>query len=152
MRPCRCMIAGALVFVLAACTTTTHGHAPKASSPGVSSAAITTPNSLPTKAVSRYCQKLRTAGERIQQAQVQLYSPGTGKSEAINTLLAELDGLKIGAPQEIKSALSDLASGFQRADSLLAHPSSGNSSALASIGSKLATDARKITGYVASQC
>jgi len=159
VRPCphtfRTLVAGAIMLVLAACTSTTsHGTPETTAGSGSStlSASPLVPGLGGTKSLSPYCTKLRDAGLRIQHAEVELYTSGTGQSSAVSDLVSELNGLKSGAPDEIKSALSDLAKAFQSAQVLLAHPASGNTSALASIGSKLATDAQQVTRYIASKC
>ena len=151
----RMVAATALVASLGACTGTgshdtgTSGTSTGSSS-GVSSGHSTVTSGSAT--VSPYCTKLRSAGQRIQQAEVQLYTSSNGRSAAVNALETELNGLKVGAPAAIKSALTDLGNAFKMAQSLLAHPSSANNSTLAQIGSRLAADAQKVSQYVASKC
>lgn len=145
----------AVALTLAACTAT-GSHDTSTSVPpsgGVSSGA-STPGTNPTstKSVTPYCAKLRAAGLRIQQAQVQIYTSSNGKSAAVDALVSELNALKAGAPASIKAALTELGTAFRSAQSLLAHPSSANGAKLAQIGSKLASDAQQISAYVASKC
>jgi hypothetical protein len=145
---------------LTACTSSGHGH-PNSSTTGSttgSPSGVTSTIGVPslgssgTKGQTPFCAKLSQAGQRIQQAQVKLYTTSGGDKAAVQALVAELNGLKDGAPAAIKSALGDLASAFAQAQDLLAHPSSANSTTLARIGSKLATDAQQISAYVVAQC
>ena len=145
---------GVLVVGLVACTSSDHPHASPTTGSSNASLSLGVPSlgSSGTKSLSPFCAKLSAAGQRIQQAQVKLYTSSGGDSAAVNALVTELDGLKDGAPAAIKAALGDLASAFQDAQTLLAHPSSADSTQLATIGSKLASDARQISSYVTSKC
>ena len=67
------------------------------------------------------CPEFADVGAKIVEAQTDLYAPsGAGDpGAAIDDLVAELDGLKEGAPEDVQEALSELGDGFERAAELL---------------------------------
>ena len=140
------------VLSLGACTSSNHpGTSGSPSLASGSTGQVLTTSGGAAKPVSPYCAKLRDAGQKLQTAEVQLYT-SAGTSTAVSQLETELDALKSGAPSSIRSAIDDLAGAFRTAAQLLAHPTDQNKTALASIGSKLAVDGQKLTAYVTAQC
>ncbi len=97
------------------------------------------------------CEKFEDTAKKITDAQASLYS-GTGDTEAIDTLEAELSALKDGAPADVRTALTDLSTAFRDAEQILEKPTPENTSKLADVAQKLSDDGQKITAYIASEC
>lgn len=97
------------------------------------------------------CQKYADTARRITEAQTALYQR-QGGTEAVDRLLAELDGLRAGAPADVKAALAELGTAFRQAQQVLAAPTPGHAAALGDLGPKLAEDSRKVTAYIVSRC
>ncbi len=95
------------------------------------------------------CPRFEETAKKITDAQAALYA-GTGA--AIDDLVAELNGLKEGAPPDIQAALTDMVAAFRDAAELLANPTRDNMAELAELAPKLATDGQKITAFFTSQC
>jgi uncharacterized phage infection (PIP) family protein YhgE len=98
------------------------------------------------------CPEFEDAAKKIADAQTALYDPAGNTDEAIDDLLAELDALKKGAPDDVQQALTDLSSGFQDAADLLENPTQGNQARLVALASQLADDGRQVTDYIQEQC
>lgn len=97
------------------------------------------------------CEKFDDTAKKITDAQASLYS-GTGSTEAIDTLEAELSALKDGAPADVRTALTDLSAAFRDAEQILEKPTPENTAKLAAVAQKLSDDGQKITAYIASEC
>lgn len=101
---------------------------------------------------SPYCAKLIRASERLTSAQSDLYGGGTGSRAALRKIVAELNGLRDGAPSQIKAALTDMASAFESAERLVQDPASAASAQLAEVAKRLSGDGKKISAYATSKC
>jgi ABC-type Fe3+-hydroxamate transport system substrate-binding protein len=101
--------------------------------------------------VTVQCDRYADTAKKITDAQTALYS-GTGGDEAIDTLVTELDGLKEGAPADVKAALTELTSAFEDAKVVLENPTPENKAKLADLAPKLSADGQKITAYITSKC
>jgi hypothetical protein len=97
------------------------------------------------------CAKFAGTAKKITDAQAALYSE-TGGTGAIDTLVTELDALKVGAPSDIQAALTDMESAFRDAEVILKHPTNENKAKLAELAPKLSEDGQKITAYITSKC
>lgn len=97
------------------------------------------------------CAKFDDTAKKITDAQAALYS-GTGSTEAIDTLEAELSALKDGAPADVRTALTDLGAAFRDAEEILDKPTPKNTAKLAELAQKLSDDGQKITAYITAEC
>ncbi|MFL6159263.1 MAG: hypothetical protein ACJ72D_24520 [Marmoricola sp.] len=97
------------------------------------------------------CARFAATAKKITDAQAALYT-GKGGGAPLEALVTELDGLKPGAPADVKAALTDMADGFRAASKLLDHPSALDRARLARLSPKLASDGQKISRYVVSRC
>lgn len=112
------------------------------------------PDSSPSGEITEMtlaCDKFADTAKKITDAQTELYS-GTGSTEAIDTLEAELSALKDGAPTDVQTALTDLTAAFRDAEALLAEPTPENTTKLADLAQKLSEDGQKVAGYITSEC
>ena len=134
----------ALVLSLSACS----GDPEPESGPGP---ATSDPPGDPLTEVTISCPEFEDTARRIAEAQAELYS-GTSDAEVVDSLVAELDALKEGAPEEVRSALDDMGAGFREAAELLADPSAKDRAALARLAPELAADGETITAYITTQC
>lgn len=107
--------------------------------------------SAPLTELTVECAKFADTAKKITDAQTALYS-GKGASEAIDTLVAELDALKEDAPEKVKTALSDMSDAFRSAEEILAKPTQENQAALAELAPKLAADGQTISAYILDEC
>lgn len=100
------------------------------------------------------CPEFADIAAKIVTAQTELYSPsGTGDpGAAIDDLVAELDGLKEGAPEDVQEALSELGDGFERAAELLEDATQQGKAELLTLAPQLAAAGETITDFVAEQC
>ena len=136
-------------LALAGCTSSAR---PKPTGPPSSTAS---PTALATGGAqqSAYCASLAAAAQKINSAEVALYSGTHGATNAtVASLVAELRSLQAGAPEDIQSALADMVNGFVTAQDLLAHPTAQNEAQLAAVAPKLAGDAQRISTYLISRC
>ena len=151
------ILAVALVAALAACSDDpepgSDSDAPSSSGSSSSGAASDTPNN-DVSVGTIDCPEFADAAAKIVQAQSDLYAAsGDGDpGVAIEDLVAELDGLKEGAPEDIQEALSQLGDGFERAAELLDSTSQQAQAELVSLAPQLAEAGQQITDYVAEQC
>jgi hypothetical protein len=97
------------------------------------------------------CPEFEDAAKKITDAQAALYS-GRGDSEAIDDLVAELDALKEGAPDDVQTALTDMGAAFRDAAALLEKPTRENKAKLVQLAPQLAEDGQTITSYITSEC
>lgn len=97
------------------------------------------------------CDEFQEAADRVTQAQADLYG-GTGGAEAIDTLIAELEALKEDAPDNVRAALTDMATAFRDAAELLENPTPENEDELTKLAPQLEAASRTITDYVTSEC
>ena len=100
------------------------------------------------------CPEFADVAAKIVQAQTDLYAPsGAGDpGAAVDDLVAELDGLKEGAPEDVQEALSELGDGFERAAELLEDGTQQAQAELLTLAPQLAAAGQKINDYVAEQC
>jgi hypothetical protein len=146
---------GILAVVLAAalggCSDDPESSDEPSSSEPSSSTSLSTEQSVPLTETPVDCPEFAEVATKITDAQTALYS-GTGDTAVIDDLVAELDGLKEGAPADVQDALDDMASAFQDAAEILADPTAENQAKLAELGPQLADAGQKITAYFTSQC
>lgn len=105
----------------------------------------------PMTEVTIPCDRFADTAKKITDAQAEIYG-GSGGSEAIDALLAELDALKDGAPGDVKKALTEMSDAFQKAQDVLKDPANADTAELADLGTKLSEDSQKITAYIVSKC
>jgi hypothetical protein len=134
----------ALAALLAACTGS-HGGGRAPTQSGSRS-----PTALATAHLSGYCARLAAAAQDINAAQSRLYTSGGAAS--LKALQDELRSLRADAPPTVRSALTELASGFETAHRALAHGRAADRSMAASLQPKLAEDARVVSHYVVNTC
>ena len=97
------------------------------------------------------CDEFQETADRVTQAQAELYA-GTGGADAIDTLVAELEALEEGAPDDVQAALTDMATAFRDAAALLENPTPKMQDELAELAPQLETASRTITDYVTTEC
>jgi hypothetical protein len=97
------------------------------------------------------CARYAGTAKRITDAQTELYQ-GSGGTEAVDRLVTELDGLRDGAPPDVKAALAELGEAFRKAQQVMAHPTPGSAAELSGLGPKLSADSQKVTAYIVSRC
>jgi hypothetical protein len=98
------------------------------------------------------CDRYADTAKKITDAQKQIYGGTGGGAEAVASLRSELDGLKDGAPADVKAALTELGDAFEQAQQTMADPANADTSALADLGPKLSKDSQKVTAYIVSKC
>lgn len=102
------------------------------------------------------CEEFADAAKAITDAQTALYASGpdgdTDGDDAIDALVAELDGLKDDAPDDVRAALTSLGAGFRIAEAILADPTPEKQAELAELAPRLAEDGQKVTAYITSEC
>ena len=148
------ILAVALAASLAACSDDPDSKSDSPSNGESESSAVTdTPNNDVTVG-SIDCPEFADVAAKIVQAQTDLYAPsGAGDpGAAIDELVAELDGLKEGAPEDVEEALSELGDGFERAAELLEDGTRQGQAELLTLAPQLAEAGQAITDYVAEQC
>jgi hypothetical protein len=137
------------VVALLALTACSSDDEPGASaSPGATR--LGTPSATLTE-ITVPCAEFQETAAKIAEAQSELYA-GTGDDRAIDTLAAELEALKDGAPDDVQDALDTLVDGFRDAEELLADPSAADQEALAEVAAELSAAGQKVTAYVVAQC
>ncbi len=97
------------------------------------------------------CDKYADTAKKITDAQTEIYS-GTGGAEALASLRSELDGLKDGAPADVKAALTELGDAFEKAQQIMQDPANADPTELADLAPKLSQDSQKVTAYIVSRC
>jgi len=107
--------------------------------------------SAPMTEITVPCDKYEDTAKKITDAQAEIYS-GTGGAEALASLRTELEGLKAGAPADVKTALTELVDAFEQAQQVMDDPANADASALADLGPKLSKDGQKVTAYIVSKC
>lgn len=108
-------------------------------------------SSDPLTPIALECDEFADTSARINDAQAELYS-GSGDGEAIDALVAELEALEEGAPDDVQESLRDMAEAFRDAEEILADPTPQNQARLARLAPELADDGQRISAYIASQC
>jgi anion-transporting ArsA/GET3 family ATPase len=107
--------------------------------------------SAPMTEVAIACDQFSDTAKKIADAQAELYG-GTGSTEAIDTLVGELDALKDGAPKDVKAALDEMGDAFRKAQEVMKDPTQASTAELADLGPKLSEDSQKITAYIVAKC
>jgi hypothetical protein len=105
----------------------------------------------PMTEVTIPCTQFSDTAKKITDAQAEIYG-GSGGTEAMDTLLGELDALKDGAPADVKAALTEMGDAFRKAQEIMKDPTQANTAELADLGPKLSADSQKITAYIVSKC
>jgi hypothetical protein len=105
----------------------------------------------PLTEVTIDCPEFEDVAEKITDAQTELYS-GTGDAAVIDDLVAELDALKEGAPEDVQTALDDMGEAFRDAAALLEKPTRKAKAELAALAPQLAEAGQTITSYITSEC
>jgi hypothetical protein len=73
------------------------------------------PSSAPMTEIAVRCDRYADTAKKITDAQKQIYGGTGGGAEAVASLRSELDGLKDGAPADVKAALTELGDAFEQA-------------------------------------
>jgi len=97
------------------------------------------------------CPEFEDVAQRILDAQAAIYT-GAGGPEEIDDLVAELDALKEGAPEDVQTALTDMGEGFRDAAELLERPTRKNRIKLVELAPKLSENGQAITTYITAEC
>lgn len=142
------------VLLLAAVSACGGGSDPKsaASSPSNPITRLGTPGATDDLTeIAVPCTKYSDLARKIVEAQTKLYS-GSGAADVISTLVESLQSLKDGAPSDVRAALDDLSSAFEKARSELSAPTDAGKAELQELASKLSSDGQKISAYVVSRC
>ena len=135
------VLAVVLAVSLSACSD--DGEEPSSSEAGAPDAPVTE--------VTIACPEYAGTAQKIADAQTELYS-GTADSGTIDKLVAELDGLKEGAPDDVQTALDDMGAAFRDASELLEDPTPSNRAKLLDLAPQLAEDGQAITAYITTRC
>jgi len=100
------------------------------------------------------CDKYNDTAQKIVEAQQELFAGSGGSTEALDSLHAEMDALKKGAPSDVKDAIDELDEAFAKVQEIIANPSSATEAQqeLAAMGPKLSADGQTITTYIVSKC
>ncbi|MFL6022285.1 MAG: hypothetical protein ACJ72O_03025 [Marmoricola sp.] len=142
--------AGILVVVLAASVTACGGGGDD-KVPSAGSTRLSTPKSTPTESVLD-CAKYNDTAQKIVRAQQELFSGSHGDTKALDDLKASMDGLKDGAPSNVRAAVDELNQAFDKVQEIMSQPTSEAQQELAEMAPKLSTDGQTITAYIVSQC
>lgn len=134
------------LFSLTACSSDDEPN----SSPSAGSSRLGTPSATLTE-IAVPCAEFEDTAQKIVQAQSDLYA-GTGSSTTVDDLVAELDALAEGAPDDVRAALAALGQGFRDAEKLLDEPTAANQKALADVAADLSAAGQKVTEYIVDQC
>lgn len=103
------------------------------------------------------CDRFDETAQRITEAQVAIYDGKDSADDlaAVDALVAELDALKTDAPEEVRTALTDLGSAFREAQRLLDGATAGDQAGLnelAGLAPALAEDSQVVTAWILDQC
>lgn len=109
------------------------------------------PSDGPPSEVTVDCPEFEDTARKIVDAQASLYT-AAGDPEAIDDLVAELDALKEGAPEDVRTALDDMGTAFRDAAELLEEPTAQSRAELVALAPGLSDAGRTITEYVQEQC
>jgi hypothetical protein len=99
-----------------------------------------------------YCVKLAAVSNRLVSAEQEFFTGGGSGQEALARIVGELQSLQSDSPPDIRAALADLVSAFQRAEPALQDPSKQGRQKLAAAAQVLSTDGKKLSEYVTSKC
>lgn len=120
--------------------------------PSAKSTRLGTPSAKVTETVVD-CDKYADTAEKIVKAQQELYAGSGGSTEALDSLKAEMDALKDGAPADVRAAIDELNDAFRTVQEIIANPTAEDAQQeLAEMGPKLEADGQKISTYIVSQC
>lgn len=110
--------------------------------------------SAPLSDITVDCDRYADTAQRITDAQTALYDgkDSPDDAEAVDALVAELDGLKDEAPDDVDTALTDLGEGFRSAEELLESPDGTDGADLTEVASSLAEDSQTVTAWILDQC
>lgn len=117
--------------------------------PSAASTRLGTPSESVTETVLD-CDKYSDTAAKIAAAQSELYT--SGGADALAALKTELDALKDGAPSDVKAAVDELETGFEKVQEIIRNPTSEGQSELAEMAPKLSADGQKVSAYIVSQC
>ncbi|HET6154026.1 MAG TPA: hypothetical protein VFE15_13820 [Marmoricola sp.] len=146
------LIASATAALLVASLAGCGGSSDKASdgkTPSAAQSRLGTP-SAPLTDTTVPCAKFSATAAKIADAEKDLYTGGAAGT--LQALIAELDALKKGAPDDVQTALTDLGNGFKEAAADIKKPTASAQADLATIGQRLSQDSQAITSYVVKQC
>lgn len=144
--------AGILAVLLAAAATACGGgDGDTAKTPSGTNTRLGTPTSKATQ-TTLDCDKYAGTAQKIARAQQELYAGSGGSTDALDSLKAEMDALKDGAPEDVKAAVDELNEAYAKAQEVVADPTSSAREELASMAPKLSADGTTIATYVVSQC
>jgi hypothetical protein len=142
--------AGILVVVLAAALTACGGGGSD-KKPTAGSTRLGTPSAHLTQ-IALDCAKYADTAQKIVAAQQELYTGSGGSTAALDALKSQMNGLKDGAPDNVKAAVDELNQAFEKVQQIIASPSTAAQQQLAQMAPKLAADGQTITTYIVSQC
>lgn len=120
------------------------------SDPGASQTRLSTPGD-PVTELTVPCTEFSDAAQKIADAQRDIYTR-SGAADAVDRLATELDGLKAGAPDEVRTAVDQLVDAFRTAATLMEEPTAAAQAELARLASKLSEAGKTVTDYVVSKC
>ena len=99
------------------------------------------------------CGKFNDTAKKIIDAQTKIFTGTDAEvAKAAEALTDQLEGLKKGAPDDVKAALTNLSAAFTDIIDLRKNPNGEAQTRLASLGAKLAADGQKISAYIVSKC
>lgn len=119
-------------------------------SPGAGQTRLSTPGD-PVTELTVPCAEFSGTAQKIADAQRDIYTR-SGSADAVDDLAAELEGLKDGAPAEVKTAVDDLVDGFRTAAGLMDKQTAAAQAELARLAPQLSEAGRTITTYVVDKC
>ena len=137
----------ALAIVLAGCG----GGGDDDQKPSAKETRLGTPSTSVTE-TTLDCAKYNDTAQKIVQAQQELFAGSGGSTEALDSLKAQLDALKDGAPGDVKAAIDELETAFEKVQEAIENPTSEAQAELAEMAPKLSADGQKISTYIVSQC
>src|SRR5690348_12507151 len=140
--------AAILVVVLGAALTACGGGGGD-DKPSAKSTRLGTPTTNVTE-TTLDCSKYADTAQKIVQAQQELYAGSGGSTEALDTLKSEMDALKDGAPDNVKTAIDELDDAFAKVQEIITSNSATAQQQLASMGQELSKDGQTITTYIVS--
>jgi len=145
-------LAAVLALSVAACGGGSDDKADDAQTPSSAQTRLATPADNPDDLddLTVPCKEFSSTAAKIADAQRDLFSGGA--DEAVKTLTAQLEALKDGAPDDVKSAISDFVDAFAKVADMLKDPNSQAQSDLEKLGPKLSESGQKISAYIVSKC
>lgn len=134
-----------------AATTPAGNSAPATSAAAAAPTAAGTANAAASGADAAFCAKLVTASDKLSGLAPDMSDPAKLK-DALGEVTEYYEELSDSAPAAVKPAIDDLLTAMKAAEKAFSDPSNVDTSALAGLGSKLATDAQTLGTYISTNC